>query len=53
MPGVLIIEALAQLTQIVIVSEPKYHDSLVYYAKVSKAKFYGPVSPGSLLHLNV
>ena len=53
MPGVLIIEALTQLIHIMIVSEPKYRDNLVYYAGISKAKFYDTVRPGSLLELSV
>lgn len=53
MPGVLIIEALTQLIHIMIVSKPEYRDKLVYYAGISKAKFYDTVLPGSLLELDV
>ena len=36
-----------------IVSKPEYKDNLVYYAGISKAKFYDTVRPGSLLELDV
>ena len=53
MPGVFIIEALTQLIHIMIVSKEEYKDKLVYYAKISKAKYFDTVKPGSILNLDV
>jgi len=53
MPGVLVIEACTQLIYIMIVSKEEYRNKLIYYSKISKAKFFAPVLPGSLLKLEV
>lgn len=55
MPGVLIIEALAQAAGILaFLSEDKYKDdALVYFAGIEKARFRKPVTPGDQLHLHV
>ena len=55
MPGVLIIEALAQAAAILaFLSEDKYKDdALVYFAGIEKARFRKPVTPGDQLHLHV
>lgn len=56
MPGVLIIEAMAQAAAIVsfktMNSKPS-DDSVYYFAGVDKARFKKPVSPGDQLVLNV
>ncbi|MBR0258395.1 MAG: 3-hydroxyacyl-ACP dehydratase FabZ [Synergistaceae bacterium] len=51
MPGVLVIEALAQLVHITMVSDEQYHGMFVYYAGISRAKFFGTVTPGCILEL--
>ncbi len=56
MPGVLIIEALAQAAGILsFVSAGDKPDgkSLFYFAGIDKAKFKKPVTPGDQLHLHV
>lgn len=53
MPGVFIIEALAQLIHIVVVTKEEYKDKLCYYAKISKAKYFDTVRPGAVLELSV
>lgn len=55
MPGVLIIESLAQAAGILaFLSEDKYKDdALVYFAGIEKARFRKPVTPGDQLHLHV
>lgn len=55
MPGVLIIEALAQAAGILaFLSEDKYKDdALVYFAGIDKARFRKPVTPGDQLYLRV
>ncbi|HEY8355351.1 MAG TPA: 3-hydroxyacyl-ACP dehydratase FabZ [Methylophilaceae bacterium] len=56
MPGVLIIEAMAQAAAIVsfktMESKPS-DDSVYYFAGIDKARFKKPVSPGDQLVLNV
>ena len=39
MPGVLIIEALAQVGAVVILSQEKFKGKLAYFAGINKAKF--------------
>lgn len=57
MPGVLIIEAMAQTAAVMIVnssSEPyKSEDKLVYFTSIEKAKFRKPVLPGDVLELHI
>ncbi len=54
MPGVLIIEALAQAAAILaFVSEDKYgENAAVYFAGIDKARFRKPVTPGDQLELS-
>lgn len=51
MPGVLIIEALAQVGAVAALSLPEYHGKLVYLAGIDHARFRRPVYPGSVLRL--
>lgn len=51
MPGVLIIEALAQTGALTILSCEKYKNKLVYFGGITKARFRKQVEPGSLLKL--
>lgn len=55
MPGVLVIEALAQSAAIMAVEELDLLESgkLVYFMAIDRAKFRAPVEPGVLLTLHV
>ena len=58
MPGVLIVEALAQTAGVLAIhtaraKDPNAGDKLVYFMAIDNAKFRTPVEPGCLLHLKV
>ena len=53
MPGVLIIESLAQLGAVLILSIEKYHGKKVYFTSIDNAKFRRKVVPGDTLELYV
>jgi 3-hydroxyacyl-[acyl-carrier-protein] dehydratase len=55
MPGVLIIEAMAQTAAVLVVHTlgPASEGKLVYFMSVDKAKFRRPVMPGETLHVHV
>jgi 3-hydroxyacyl-[acyl-carrier-protein] dehydratase len=55
MPGVLIIEALAQTAAIMVVESlgSEMEGKLVYFMSISNAKFRKPVVPGDVLKLHV
>jgi 3-hydroxyacyl-[acyl-carrier-protein] dehydratase len=55
MPGVLIVEALAQAAGVLAVESLGLRDSgkLVYFMAIAEAKFRQPVEPGCLLQLDV
>ena len=55
MPGVLIVEALAQAAGVLAVTSRDLADSgkLVYFMSIDGAKFRSPVEPGCLLDLHV
>ncbi|WP_164157313.1 3-hydroxyacyl-ACP dehydratase FabZ [Sandarakinorhabdus rubra] len=58
MPGVLIVEALAQTAGVLAIhgarlKDPDAGDKLVYFMAIDNAKFRQPVEPGCLLHLKV
>ena len=55
MPGVLIIEALAQAGALMVTSAPDFvpEDKLVYFMAIDNAKFRRPVTPGDVLELHV
>jgi 3-hydroxyacyl-[acyl-carrier-protein] dehydratase len=52
MPGVLIIEAMAQ-TAAIVVKVSSSDDKLVYFMSVEEAKFRKPVLPGDVLFIHV
>ncbi|MEI7530655.1 MAG: 3-hydroxyacyl-ACP dehydratase FabZ [Betaproteobacteria bacterium] len=52
MPGVLILEALAQASALLAFSEQKEEDSVYYFAGIDAARFKKPVLPGDQLILN-
>jgi 3-hydroxyacyl-[acyl-carrier-protein] dehydratase len=53
MPGVLIIEALAQVGAVVILSKPENAGKIAYFGGINKAKFRRKVVPGDVLRLEV
>jgi 3-hydroxyacyl-[acyl-carrier-protein] dehydratase len=55
MPGVLIIEAMAQAGALMVTSAPNFNpeDKLVYFMSIDGAKFRKPVIPGDALELHV
>ncbi len=52
MPGVLIIEALAQTGAVAILSEPEYKGKIVLFGGIKKARFKRQVVPGDVLTLS-
>jgi 3-hydroxyacyl-[acyl-carrier-protein] dehydratase len=53
MPGVLIVEALAQTGALAVLSEPGNAGKLALFAGIEKARFRRPVLPGDTLDLEV
>lgn len=55
MPGVLIIEAMAQTAAVLVVETlgPNAEGKLVYFMSVENARFRKPVVPGDTLHIHV
>ncbi len=55
MPGVLIIEAMAQAGSIMVANSGNFNpeEKLVYFMSISEAKFRKPVVPGDVLELRV
>ena len=55
MPGVLIVEAMAQTAGIVVVHSlgPAAEGKVVYFMSVENARFRKPVTPGDRLHIHV
>ena len=53
MPGVLIIEALAQTCGVLVLREEECKGKLVYFASIKNAKFRKPVVPGDTLILEI
>ena len=53
MPGVLIIEALAQTGAVAILSKYEFKGKIAYFAGIDKAKFRRKVVPGDTLRLEV
>ena len=51
MPGVLIIEALAQVGAVAILSQPEFKGKTAYFGAINSAKFKGKVVPGDVLML--
>lgn len=52
MPGVLIIEALAQTGAVALLSEEEYKGKLVFFGGIKNARFKKPVIPGDVLKLH-
>lgn len=55
MPGVLIVEAMAQTAALVVVAsmEGDPEERLVYFMTIDNARFRKPVTPGDVLHIHV
>jgi len=55
MPGVLIIESMAQSAAVLVVHTlgPEFEGKLVYFMSVDNARFRKPVVPGDTLHVHV
>jgi 3-hydroxyacyl-[acyl-carrier-protein] dehydratase len=53
MPGVLIVEALAQTGTVVALSVPEYREKLGVFAGIDSVRFRRPVLPGDTLRLEV
>jgi 3-hydroxyacyl-[acyl-carrier-protein] dehydratase len=54
MPGVLVVEAMAQAGGIIMMAElPDRHEKLVVFTGIEKAKFRKPVTPGDQLRLEI
>lgn len=51
MPGVLIIEALAQVGAVAMLSNPEYKGKIAYFGAINSAKFKKKVFPGDVLML--
>ncbi len=51
MPGVLIVEALAQAGAVAILSQPEFQGKTAYFAGIDKARFRKMVMPGDTLTL--
>ena len=53
MPGVLIIEALAQAGAVAILSEPEFKGKTAYFGAINSARFKRMVVPGDVLRLEL
>ena len=53
MPGVLIVEALAQVGAVALLQMPEYRGKLVFFAGIDGARFRHQVVPGDVLRLEV
>lgn len=53
MPGVLIVESLAQVGCVWLMSQEQYKGKLAFFAKIDKCKFKRQVVPGDVLDLHV
>ncbi|SFS00491.1 3-hydroxyacyl-ACP dehydratase FabZ [Anaeromicropila populeti] len=51
MPGVLVIEAMAQSGAVIALSCDKYKGKIILFGGIENAKFRKPVEPGSLLRI--
>lgn len=49
MPGVLIVEAMAQVGAVILLSDPKFVDKIPLIGHIEEAKFKRPVVPGDQL----
>ncbi|MBI4498603.1 MAG: 3-hydroxyacyl-ACP dehydratase FabZ [Chloroflexi bacterium] len=53
MPGVLIVEALAQVGALAVLRQPQHQGKLAFFAGIENFRFRKPVVPGDVLRLEV
>ena len=53
MPGVLIVEALAQTGAVLVLSKPENKGKIVYFARIENCRFKRQVVPGDQLRLEI
>lgn len=53
MPGVLVVEAMAQTSCVLFLAHPERSDKLAYFMSINDAKFRQPVYPGDLLEMRI
>ncbi len=53
MPGVLIVEALAQVGAVALLNQPEWANKLALFAGIDGVRFKKPVTPGDTLRLEV
>ena len=53
MPGVLIVEALAQTGAVLVMHDPANKDLLPFFARIDNCRFRQPVRPGDTLRLEI
>ncbi|MFQ5353480.1 MAG: 3-hydroxyacyl-ACP dehydratase FabZ [Thermodesulfobacteriota bacterium] len=53
MPGVLLIESMAQVAGVLALKSAGGEDKVLYFMGIDKARFRRPVVPGDTLHINV
>lgn len=53
MPGVLVVEALAQVGAVAVLKMPQYAGKIAYFAGIDGVRFRRPVVPGDCLRLEV
>jgi 3-hydroxyacyl-[acyl-carrier-protein] dehydratase len=53
MPGVLIVEALAQTGAVLVLRDPAHAGKVPFFARIDNCRFRQPVRPGDLLRLEV
>jgi 3-hydroxyacyl-[acyl-carrier-protein] dehydratase len=53
MPGVLQIEALAQVGAVAVLRQPAYQGKIAVFARIENVRFRKPVTPGDTLMLEV
>ena len=53
MPGVLIVEALAQVGAVAVLAQPEYAGRLAFFAGIDKVRFKRQVRPGEQLRLEI
>lgn len=53
MPGVLIVESIAQVGAVVILSEEKFKGKTPYFAGLNKVRFRKKVVPGDVLEMEI
>ncbi len=53
MPGVLIVEAMAQVGGVAVLSSDEYHDKLALFAGIDNVRFKRQVKPGDTLRIEV